>query len=79
MASSVYAKSERTIKPARRVQRTLWSIVSLLALIGIAVVVRRTISLVPILINGYHPPAPTSNPVAAQFAALVGSAYHDNW
>jgi Predicted membrane protein (DUF2306) len=41
----------------------------LLALIGIAVVVRRTITLVPILINGYHPPAPTSNPVAAQFAA----------
>src|SRR5439155_10385205 len=34
------------------------------------VVVRRTINLVPIVINGYHPPAAASNPVAAQFAAL---------
>ena len=41
-----------------------------LALIGIAVVVRRTVTLVPILVNGYTPPAPASNPVAAQFAAL---------
>jgi hypothetical protein len=70
MASSVHAKSERTTKPARRVRRTLWSVVLVLALIGIAVVVRRTITLAPILVNGYHPPAPASNPVAAQFAAL---------
>jgi hypothetical protein len=41
-----------------------------LTLIGIAVVVRRTITLVPILVNGYTPPVPASNPVAAQFAAL---------
>jgi hypothetical protein len=41
-----------------------------LALIGIAVVVRRAVTLAPILVNGYHPPAPASNPVAAQFAAL---------
>jgi len=41
-----------------------------LALIGIAVVVRRTVTLVPILVTGYTPPAPASNPVAAQFAAL---------
>jgi uncharacterized membrane protein len=41
-----------------------------LALIGIAVVVRRTVTLVPILVNGYAPPAPASNSVAAQFAAL---------
>ena len=41
-----------------------------LALIGIAVVVRRTITLVPILVNGYTPPVLASNPVAAQFAAL---------
>lgn len=70
MASSASAKVERSIKPARRVRRTLWSIVILLALIGIAVVLRRTITLVPILVNGYTPPAPASNPVAAQFAAL---------
>ena len=41
-----------------------------LALIGIAVAIRRTVVLVPILINGYTPPAAASNPVAAQFAAL---------
>jgi len=58
------------MKPARRVRRTLWSVVILLALIGIAVVVRRTINLIPILITGYRPTAATSNPVAAQFAAL---------
>jgi hypothetical protein len=55
---------------ALRIQRLLWSAVSLLVLIGIAVVLRRTVNLVPILINGYHPPAAASNPVAAQFAAL---------
>jgi uncharacterized membrane protein len=70
MASSVSTKAERSIKPAQRVRRTLWSVVILLALIGVAVVVRRTVTLVPILINGYRPPAPTSNPVTAQFAAL---------
>jgi Predicted membrane protein (DUF2306) len=58
------------MKPARRVRRTLWSVVTVLALIGIAVVVRRTAHLVPILINGYHPPAAMSNLTAAQLAAL---------
>jgi hypothetical protein len=70
MASSVYTKAERSIEPARRIQRILWGVVILLALIGIAVVVRRTVALVPILVNGYTPPAPASNPVVAQFAAL---------
>jgi uncharacterized membrane protein len=41
-----------------------------LALIGSAVVLRRTANLVPVLINGYHPPVAMSNPIAAQFAAL---------
>ena len=41
----------------RRIQRTLWSLVIVLALIGVAIVVRRTVNLVPILINGYTPPA----------------------
>jgi hypothetical protein len=43
---------------AFRMRRTLWNVVILLALIGVAVVVRRTINLVPILINGYHTISP---------------------
>ena len=70
MTSSASAKVGRSIKSARRIQRILWGVVILLALIGIAVVVRRTVNLVPILVNGSTPPAPASNPVAAQFAAL---------
>jgi hypothetical protein len=58
------------MKPARRIRHILWSAVIVLALIGIAVVVRRATNLVPILINGYHPPPAASNPAAAQFAAL---------
>jgi hypothetical protein len=41
-----------------------WSVMVLLVLIGVAIVVRRTIYIVPILINGYHPPA-AQNPTAA--------------
>jgi hypothetical protein len=37
--------------------RVVWSAIVLLALIGVAIVVRRTIQVVPILLNGYHPPA----------------------
>jgi hypothetical protein len=58
------------VEPGPHTRRILWSVVSLLALIGIAVVIRRTINLVPILINGYTPPVAASNPTAAQFAAL---------
>jgi len=66
-------ESERRMermKPDMHVRRMLWSVVILLAVIGIAIVVRRTTNLVPILINGYNPPAAASNPTAAQFAAL---------
>ncbi len=42
----------------------------MLALIGVAVVVRRTTQLVPILMDGYTPPAAASTSIAAQFAAL---------
>jgi Predicted membrane protein (DUF2306) len=70
MTSSASAKVERSIKLVRRVRRTLWTAVIVLALIGIAVVVRRAVTLTPILVNGYTPPAPASNPVAAQLAAL---------
>lgn len=61
--------TERTELPIRT-RRTLWSVVILLALIGVAAVVRRMIALMPVLINGYAPPAIASNPRAAQFAAL---------
>jgi len=54
-----------------RVRRALWSAVIFLALIGSAVAVRRMVHLVPIAVRGYHPPAVTSNPAAAQFASLV--------
>ena len=57
------------MKAAQRPQRPLWAAAILLAVIGIAVVMRRAAALVPILINGYRPPA-ASNPVGAQFAAL---------
>jgi uncharacterized membrane protein len=51
-------------------QRMLWRTTVFLVLIGVFVVVRRTAHLVPILMNGYRPPAATSNPTAAQFLAL---------
>ncbi len=56
----------------RRPSRAVWGIVILLAAIGVAVAVRRTVQLLPILLNGYAAPAPATNPVAAQFAALDG-------
>jgi len=58
------------MKPGIRVRRVLWSAVIFLALIGSAVALRRMVHLVPIAVRGYHPPAGTSNPVAAQFAKL---------
>jgi uncharacterized membrane protein len=57
-------------RPDPRVRRGLWGAVVLLVLIGAAVVVRRMVHLVPILVNGYHPPSPASNPTLAQFAEL---------
>jgi len=58
------------MKPGARLTRTLWSAVIFLALIGVAVALRRMVHLVPIAIRGYHPPAVATNPRAAQFAAL---------
>ena len=51
-------------------QRALWSAVTFLAFIGVAVAVRRMVHLVPIVVHGYHPPAVNANPRLAQFAAL---------
>ena len=52
------------------VTRALWIVVAFLSLIGIAIIARRTAFLLPILSRGYHPPAVSPNPIAAQFAAV---------
>jgi uncharacterized membrane protein len=54
----------------RGLRRTLWCGVIFLAVIGIAVATRRIVDLAPIVAHGYHPPAPSSNPIAARFAGL---------
>lgn len=56
-----------------KTNRLLWSTVIVLVLIGIAIVVRRTIHLVPILLNGYHPPA-VQSPNAALDEVFVPHA-----
>jgi hypothetical protein len=53
-----------------RRQRLRWSAVIVLVVIGIVVVARRATHLVPVLINGCHPPTPSSDPTVAQFAML---------
>ena len=58
------------MNPGIRLRRALWSAVIFLAFIGSVVAVRRIVHLVPIVVGGYHPPAVSSNPVAAQFAKL---------
>jgi uncharacterized membrane protein len=47
--------------------RLIYTIVILLSLIGAAVVVRRTLNLVPVLVNRYHAPAPAANSTIARF------------
>ena len=58
------------MKPGIRLRRALWSAIIFLAFIGVAVALRRMVHLLPVVVRGYHPPAATSNPVAARFAAL---------
>jgi len=58
------------MNPHRRVHRMVWSAVMVLVLIGVAIVVRRTAQLVPLLINGYRPPAAVADGAAGSFAAL---------
>ena len=58
------------MEPGTRLRRALWSAVIFLAVIGVAVALRRIVHLWPILTRGYVPVATTSNPRAAQFAAL---------
>src|ERR1700680_4907615 len=58
------------MQPGIRLRRAVWGAVIFLALIGSAVAVRRMVHLAPIVVGGYRPPAVTSRPAAAQFAAL---------
>ena len=51
-------------------QRAVWSAVVFLAVIGVAIAVRRMVHLVPIVSHGYRPPAVSSNPRLAQLGAL---------
>jgi uncharacterized membrane protein len=56
-----------TRRPGRR---GLWAAITLLCLIGAAVVIRRTLALWPVVMHGYRRPALQANPALAQFAAL---------
>ena len=58
------------MEPGTRLRRVLWSTVIFLALIGVAVALRRIVHLWPILTRGYFPVAIPSSPRAAQFVAL---------
>ncbi|HEY6389468.1 MAG TPA: DUF2306 domain-containing protein [Candidatus Acidoferrum sp.] len=58
------------MKPGIGRQRAVWYGVIFLAVIGVAVAVRRMVYVVPIVLHGYHPPPAPSNPRLAQFAAL---------
>lgn len=58
------------MKPIDHPPRALWYMTILLAFIGVAVVVRRMVHVLPVVVHGYQPPAFSSNPVATQFSAL---------
>jgi uncharacterized membrane protein len=53
-----------------RAPRPLWVAVGFLALIGVAVALRRAVHVVPIVLHGYRPPALAANARLAQFNAL---------
>jgi len=57
-------------------RRALWTALGFLTLIGCVIVIRRVIALTPILLHGYQPPAPTSNPIAARFGNLDDKIDH---
>ena len=46
----------------------VYTLVIILSLIAIAIVVRRTVKLVPVLLNGFHPHLPQSNPNLEELA-----------
>jgi len=47
-------------KPASS-PRLLYGIIAFLSLIGVVIVVRRMLTLIPVLINGYHAPVVKNN------------------
>jgi uncharacterized membrane protein len=58
------------MNPGVGLRRTMRGAVLFLAVIGIAVAVRRMAHLLPIVAEGYRPPLAAANPRLAQFAAL---------
>lgn len=60
-----------TNKMARFKIRILYGAVTLLSLIGVGIVVRRFLLLIPVLINGYHPPV-----VSTSFIPVDNSLAH---
>jgi len=58
------------MKPGIGKRRALWAAVIFLALIGVAMGVRRTLNLIPVVAHGYRPPAIPPNPRLAQLTAL---------
>lgn len=52
-----------------RLHRLLWPTTIFLCLIGIAIITRRSVHLIPIVLQGYHPPAAPRNPALTQFAS----------
>jgi uncharacterized membrane protein len=58
------------MEPGVGSRRALWGAVTFLALIGVAVGARRTLTLLPVVVHGYRPPTVSSNPRLAQLAGL---------
>ena len=52
--------------------RFIYGVVGLLSLIGVGIVVRRALQLVPVLVNGYHPQPVTGPPLVVQFRQTDG-------
>ncbi len=71
MSRSTFAAavSLYSMDKADRLRRLMWGAVIFLAVIGVAVVIRRTVVLVPVLLHGYHPPT-VSSPATARFTAV---------
>jgi len=57
------------ITDMRRLRQLLWPTTIFLVVIGIAIITRRAVHLIPIVLHSYHPPAAPRNPVFTQFAS----------
>ncbi len=58
------------MEPGVGKRRALWGTVIFLALIGVAIGVRRTLNLVPVVAHGYRAPTVPCNPRLAQLTAM---------